>query len=66
MRMLRLEAPFDRRLNYSHAIDFVNVAVERKLEGAAVEAGGEKGWGRKISGSCVKDRRGRRASIHSP
>jgi hypothetical protein len=25
-------------------MDFVNVAVERKLKGDGVEAGGEKGW----------------------
>ena len=43
-QMLHLGEAFDRHINYSHAIDFVNVAVERKIKGDSVEAGGTKGW----------------------
>jgi hypothetical protein len=44
-QMLHLAEAFDRHLNYNHAIDFVNVGVERKRKGDAVEAGSQKGWG---------------------
>ena len=43
-RILHLGGAFDSHLNFNHAIDFVNVSVERRLEGAAIEAGAEKGW----------------------
>jgi hypothetical protein len=43
-QMLHLGEVFDRHLPYNHAIDFVNVAVERKLKGDGVEAGATKGW----------------------
>ena len=43
-RILHLGGAFDSHLNFNHAIDFVNVSVERRLVGAAIEAGAEKGW----------------------
>ncbi len=43
-QMLHLGDAFDRHISYNHAIDFVNVAVERKLQGNGVEAGARKGW----------------------
>jgi len=43
--MLHLSRPFASHLNYNHAIDFVNVSVERKLDGESVEADSVKGWG---------------------
>jgi hypothetical protein len=42
--LLHLDGPFERHLNYQHAIDFPNVSVERKFGGHAVEAGDLKGW----------------------
>lgn len=35
----------DRRIDYSRSSEFENVAVERKLEGDGISAGGGKGWG---------------------
>jgi len=43
-QILHLGDVFDQHLPYDHAIDFVNVAVERKLKGQTVEAGSVKGW----------------------
>ena len=41
---LHLGDAFDRHIDYHHAIDFVNVAVERKMKGHSVETGMTKGW----------------------
>ena len=43
-QMLHLGDAFDRHIDYHHAIDFVNVSVERKLKGESVDAGSAKGW----------------------
>lgn len=43
-RMLHMEGPFDRHLNYNHAIDFVNVSVERRFKGHGIDEGQDKGW----------------------
>lgn len=42
---LGLDKQFDKHIEYDHSIDFVDVAVERKLGGNSVEAGDQKGWG---------------------
>ncbi len=65
-QMLHLGDAFDRHINYNHAIDFVNVAVERKLQGNGVEpragenrpgAGRRKprGSGRTATDGCVSE-----------
>jgi hypothetical protein len=44
MRKLGLTKWFDAHLGYDHFVEFSDVAVERKLDGEAVEAGDTKGW----------------------
>ena len=43
-QMLHLDQAFDRHLDYNHSIDFVNVGVERRLKGEAIDAGPFRGW----------------------
>ena len=45
MQKLGILKSFDKHLEYNHAIDFQNVAVERKLDGDSIGAGDNKGWG---------------------
>lgn len=45
MQKLGILKSFDKHLEYDHAIDFQDVAVERKLEGDSIGAGDDKGWG---------------------
>lgn len=45
MQRLGVRQAFDKHLEYDHSIDFQDVAVERKLDGDAIGAGDEKGWG---------------------
>jgi hypothetical protein len=44
LEMLKLDAYFDKRIDYSAHRDFTRVSVERNLDGEAIEAGDERGW----------------------
>jgi hypothetical protein len=44
IEMLNLQNFVDRRIDYSSYRDFKQVSVERNLDGAAIEAGPERGW----------------------
>jgi hypothetical protein len=60
-QILHLGDMFDKHLPYDHAIDFVNVAVERKLKGDSVEAGSVK------AGTSLSSRRStRRTAAPAP
>jgi hypothetical protein len=43
--LLGLDDALDKSINYSKWRDFKHVSAERKLEGEAIEAGDERGWG---------------------
>jgi len=44
LEMLKLDAYFDKRIDYSGHRDFTQVSVERNLDGEAIEAGDARGW----------------------